>query len=262
MQKGFTGHQLKLFAAGLMVLDHIAEMFPYLNIPIWFHMLGRLVLPIFLFMVVEGYIHTRGRKRYALRLLVGFWGMGIVSHLLQITLRMDDVVLMNNIFGTMFLSVVVMYSYDCFREKKWGMAFATIFLPLLTSILILASSMWDVPWLFTLLFTLLPGYLTVEGGVVVICLALAFYVFRSSRAFQMVSLIGVGFLTMGIGQAGFDWMTLFTANIQWMMAFAAIPLWLYNGERGKESKWFFYAFYPGHIYALYLLSYLYRHLFM
>ena len=27
---------------------------------------------------------------------------------------------------------------------------------------------------------------------------------------------------------------------------AVLPILLYNGERGKNSKWFFYVFYPVH----------------
>jgi hypothetical protein len=38
------------------------------------------------------------------------------------------------------------------------------------------------------------------------------------------------------------------------MVFAALPILLYNGLRGRGDKYFFYAFYPGHIYLLYLIA--------
>jgi hypothetical protein len=41
-----------------------------------------------------------------------------------------------------------------------------------------------------------------------------------------------------------------------MMLFAAIPMLMYNGERGKGGKYFFYVFYPGHIYILYAAAWL------
>jgi hypothetical protein len=44
----------------------------------------------------------------------------------------------------------------------------------------------------------------------------------------------------------------------WATVFAAVPILLYNGKRGGGSprfnKWFFYIFYPAHIYALYILA--------
>jgi hypothetical protein len=33
---------------------------------------------------------------------------------------------------------------------------------------------------------------------------------------------------------------------------------LYNGKRGSGSKYFFYIFYPAHIYLLYLIAWLIR----
>ena len=34
---------------------------------------------------------------------------------------------------------------------------------------------------------------------------------------------------------------------------AFIPIWFYNGKRGKQNKWFFYLFYPLHILLIYAL---------
>jgi hypothetical protein len=41
-----------------------------------------------------------------------------------------------------------------------------------------------------------------------------------------------------------------------MMLFAAIPILMYNGKRGKGSKYFFYVFYPAHIYILYAVAWM------
>lgn len=41
----------------------------------------------------------------------------------------------------------------------------------------------------------------------------------------------------------------FNANQFWMILFAPILL-LYDGKKGKNSKWFFYLYYPIHIFFL------------
>lgn len=58
---------------------------------------------------------------------------------------------------------------------------------------------------------------------------------------------------------GMTFSNLFTTNYEWMMIFSIIPIMLYNGERGRGSKYFFYLFYPAHIYILYLISYFMSH---
>lgn len=47
---------------------------------------------------------------------------------------------------------------------------------------------------------------------------------------------------------------LITTMYGWMSGFAAIPMYLYNGQRGKGNKKLFYWFYPAHVYILYGIS--------
>lgn len=59
---------LKLFAASFMLIDHIGILFfPEIMI---FRILGRISFPIYAFLVVEGFMHTRNIKKYILRIVV------------------------------------------------------------------------------------------------------------------------------------------------------------------------------------------------
>ena len=42
MNKGMNGFQLKVLGVVTMVLDHIAEFFLFLGVPMWFHWIGRI----------------------------------------------------------------------------------------------------------------------------------------------------------------------------------------------------------------------------
>lgn len=104
-----NGTQLKYIGAILMVFDHIHQMFYYVGIPQWFTMLGRVVFPIF-FLVAEGYHYTSDKQKYMLQLLSGFWFMRIVTPLFEGIFPLEGVFISNNIFGTLFLSVILMYA--------------------------------------------------------------------------------------------------------------------------------------------------------
>ncbi len=78
--KGFTANQLKLFALLSMTVDHVVSVvFPHYPKDwriIGLHIIGRLAAPIFWFMIVEGYTHTRDLKKYICRLFV----FAVISH--------------------------------------------------------------------------------------------------------------------------------------------------------------------------------------
>ena len=59
---------LHIFAMIFMLMDHMwATVFTNAQ---WLTQVGRLAFPIFAFMIVEGYTHTKNLKKYVLRLLI------------------------------------------------------------------------------------------------------------------------------------------------------------------------------------------------
>lgn len=92
MKKGISQEGLKIIACLTMLIDHIGYCILYpmyqqglitaglagaestrkiYMIYVLFRIIGRLSLPIFCFLLVEGAVHTRSRKNYGLRLLIG-----------------------------------------------------------------------------------------------------------------------------------------------------------------------------------------------
>ena len=63
-----TGFALKCIALLCMVLDHVGYLlFPH---ALWLRVVGRVAFPLYAFLLGEGFLHTRDRKRYLLRLLL------------------------------------------------------------------------------------------------------------------------------------------------------------------------------------------------
>ena len=90
---------------------------------------------------------------------------------------------------------------------------------------------------FAIVMLMIPNLFTVEGGIFMVLLGLIFYIFRTNRKIQFLVLIILSFLAFYTNRTG----------VQWMMVFAIIPLYFYNGEKGRGDKNFFYIFYPGHM---------------
>lgn len=252
-----TAFQLKVIGISLMVFDHIHQLFYLKGIPMWFTMLGRIVAPIFLFLSAEGYHYTKNKIKYLRNLLLGFWLMGLVDWIVPTLLPNENIVLANNIFGTLFLGVLAMYCYDSIKNSKQDKKQGFIGIGIILFVLAYSAYFFNLlsdpdnfnVTLFRILSIIFPTLVTTEGGFVLVLLALFFYIFREKRTVQIVVL-----LLVSVVATGFNFTGLFTTNIQWMMAFSAIFIWLYNGKEGKKMKWFFYYFYPVHIAILYIFA--------
>lgn len=226
--KIFNGFQLKIIMAVLMLVDHIAQFIP--NIPIWFHYLGRIVAPIFFFILVEGFIHTRDRQKYMKRLFL--WGFIMYggSRLLEFVLPYEQMI-PNNIFLSLASCFSLLYIIDI-RQKVDEKKDKTKF------------TIYAITIGFLSLFT--------EASFLGIGMVLIFYYFRDNKVAFSISYIILSCIFL-IGDITYE--NLFLINYQWMMVFSLPFMLMYNGERGRSLKYFFYVFYPTHIWVLYILGY-------
>jgi len=250
---------IKMIAVLLMVFDHIHQMYAWNNAPLWLTIVGRPVFPMFLFIAAESFHYTSNRKKYLKRLLFSSWGMTFITTALSLLVPNPNIVLMNNAFSTFFITGLYMQFWDWFvdgiKRRKVALIIKSIlccFIPLLCAIPMLLvgalSANENIPFVviraLAMLAMLIPNILTVEGGFLLVILGTLFYIFRKNRILQIIVLLLLSGVVYIVNHGG----------IQWLMCGATIPMFLYNGQRGRGIKNFFYVFYPAHICLLYLIA--------
>lgn len=232
--KGITGSTLKMIAIVTMFIDHTAavilERMLYMQgftsqttyTVYWImRLIGRLGFPIFCFLLIEGFCHTRNVKKYAWRLFL-FALLSEIPFDLGFIGRMFDEQY-QNVFFTLFIGLIVLIGFRFVEEKmKQSRVLSAVF-----DFLILAAGMYAADWLMT-------DY----GGMGVLTIA-AMYLFRKNKVLEAG--IGCGVLT--------------AMSLNEVTSFLVLlPIKRYNGRRGWNLKWFFYIFYPVHILLLYLIA--------
>lgn len=243
-----TVFSLKLTAVVLMMLDHIGYYFP--DTPIFLRYLGRSAYPLFLFCMVQGYAHTRSRKRYLLRLYLMSLFMTALGRFLDARFPTGEGYGNHNIFVPLFLTGLLISCVELYqRDRKRGglLLGAVAFSQVLYALLPFLSP-------FTRNFSgdvttgVVPCLAVNEFGFEFIALGMAMYFLRDRR-----DALAAVYLLFCIYQ--FSAEALYSAfPIQWMMLLALPLLLRYNGEKGPGRKWFFYLYYPAHTALLFLFS--------
>lgn len=251
-KRGIPGSTLKIIAIMTMFIDHIGAVIferilinkgfyaldfsnmeksmdffndngVYLIVDVILRLIGRLGFPIFCFLLIEGFLHTRNVWKYAFRLFLFALISEIPFNLAFIGSTFYDGY--QNVFFTLFLGLFALIAIQ-FIEKK------------------LTTHVWlryllIVP--VTILFMIIANFLKTDYSAMGVLTIVIMYILRNNRAWEMVG--GCATLTV----MSFSEITAF---------FTLIPISKYNGERGLSLKYIFYAFYPVHLLILYLIAYL------
>lgn len=238
-KRGISGSTLKIIAIIAMLTDHIGAVvvLGFLRhacygrwlVILYYVMrllIGRIAFPIFCFLLVEGFSHTRNVVKYALRLFL----FALISEI-PFNLALEGRLFVpeyQNVFFTLFIGLLVMMAYRGIAEKLK----AAVWIKLILYIVALGAGMG-------LAFCLKTDYDAIGVGCI-----MALYIFRKNKAAQITA-----------GCAGFFASCFFTGGSELTAPLAFIPIAFYNGERGLKIKYFFYLFYPIHLLVLYFVAY-------
>lgn len=248
MRKGISQEGLKLIACLTMLIDHIGYEIIYplyssisivrstdtmaahtlYNIYYLCRMVGRIAMPIFAFLLVEGFHHTRNRKKYALRLAVG----AVLSEIpYNLVISGQMFWQQQSVMVTLLLGLLALMVMEKCHSLAWKPV-AVLPFALLAEIL-----MTDYGWagvvlvaLFELSRDLYGRNLVRTGGMIVLFHYMSSYVMQIGNFSIPMQVLGV--LSM-----------LFIAN--------------YDGRKLTKSKavqWGFYLFYPMHLLILWAIG--------
>ncbi len=189
--------------------------------------IGRIAFPIFLFLLLEGFLHTRNVWKYALRLGL-FALISEVPYDLVFTGSFFDLS-KQNVFFTLLLALLMMIGFDLVSEK-FNKKAAVI---ALQAGILLAALIVSV---------LIQSDYTCMG----IAMAAAIYLTRNNRKYMWLAVLAAMIITLIPARS---------SVLEVIGCLAFIPIAFYNGERGSFNlKYFFYAFYPLHLLVLGLIQ--------
>ncbi len=247
MRFGLNRSKLKTIALIFMVIDHIGLFLPGV-FGLMSHPITRFVAPLFAYLMVDGFFYTKSRGKYCLRLWIAAILMQIGDVLSFLVFKENGI--QNNIFLTLAFGFSIIWLFEIAKisETKGKRIGFRVLAIVLTLISIILSGVW-IPLCF-------GCKLGVEGGLELIPFILIVYFFYKSKWKQAVGIFAYSMLQLFLLYGGIEMFSdiqMLCINCEWM-TFIVIPfIFLYNGEEGKKSKfgkWFFYVFYPLHLWVI------------
>lgn len=240
--KGLTTNNLKIIAIICMLIDHIGFYFyDSLSFDVYYvlRIIGRCAMPIFSFLILQGFLHTKSKTKYFLRLLV----LAIITQTIFILLKFINIKYYPNYYTSMtdYFNIVL--------------SFAICIVMLMIIEYKVEEKIYNVIFnilKFVLIVVLLSIYFIVDIDyfISVPAMIIGFYFINKLCSKDIIKKIlncAIIFIVSIISQ---QFIGIFT-----LLAFPFILL--YNGKLGKKSnvlKYSFYIFFPLHHFILYFLA--------
>ncbi len=273
-QRGINANQTKWIALCSMTIDHSYDLINTLSIcssimPI-LKIIGRIAAPLFLFLITESAHHTRSRKKFVLRLY--FAGIGTSFFTILTNLIFHDLVVYTpgNIIFTYFYTVVYIYLIEyllnAIHNKSprkiiiSAVLFVMSILPQQLFYIVDKMDMSEMDRSTRLLLkevisAIFPPVLHVEYSILFILMGVLMYFFKEKWQKGLVLVLFSVISIAGILTGGGIWpINGLAQNGQYWMVLALPFILLYNGQRGRGQKIFFYVYYPLHRYLFTIVN--------
>lgn len=245
---GLTGNMLKIIALISMAIDHVGATIlePAYNIKfsniikhpftsdltafldLILRSIGRLSFPIFCFLLVEGYFHTKNLKVYLIR-LTSFALISEIPFDMAFKCKVFDLK-HQNVFFTLVLGLVAIALWDFIVKRPYPDP--------LESFRTSSPKTKILSFGTVSLIALIAQLAQTNYGAVGVFLIFSFYLFRADKGLKYIICVAI----------------LLCASTAEIMGIPALLLMdKYNGKRGRKIQYFFYAFYPLHLLVLVLI---------
>ena len=221
---------LKYLALLAMTADHIAVICR--PVP-GFRTFGDLAFPLFAFLLVEGFFHTRDRRCYGRRLLLAA-AVSEIPYDLAFSGRWMDAQ-HQNVCLTFFLALVAMELLERYGNGIWEKLVLTAVFCTLTEAAGADGGAWGMGLVLAFYFCVIGNSGTNVPRHIL------FHEKTAGVFMKMIAAVLIG---------AFAWQ-----EPLWVLALTAVCLLLYDGYRGRSRfRSFFYIYYPAHLLVLYFLS--------
>ncbi len=246
MKKPLDSNMIKMIAVAAMTIDHIAWAgfpgYPREILPIMMHCVGRITCPVMCYFIAEGYHYSRDINKYTIRLFI----FAVISH-----------------FAYVFTSAEFA-DWKSFIPFYYG------------NVLNQTSVIWSLAWGLVMLRIVNSPKIEKNAAKVVLIILVSIISFPSDWS----CIASLCILAFGLNRGNFKkqmwWMVFYVSIYAFVYFYAidklyglvqmavilAIPvLALYNGQRGKNAavnkimKWFFYIYYPVHLFLIGVYQY-------
>ncbi len=289
-----SGSTLKFIAIFTMLIDHTAYVFVTENNYLYLTMrlIGRIAFPIFVFLLIEGVLHTRNKIHYALRLTL----FAFLSEI-PFDLAFHKNIFFfgyQNVFFTLAIGVFMILAMETISTKELHKSFQyllsflgflapTTFITLLYGQAILSqfrilfpnASLEDtviyfIIILISLFFTglylfskkrnrnsLAMFYASSNLLLLILAIFLS-YLLKTDYSIMGILAIYIMFRLKERKTIAFFFaclLLIFFQPFELPALLGLLPISKYRGERGLRLKYFFYIFYPSHLLLLYIISY-------